>query len=316
MSDDLLVKYLLKEVSASEAALVDAWIAERPQHAHYYNDFKIVWEESRKLAGRSNVNVDEAWDRFQGLVAKETKPRSVSLTRPALSIAAGLALLIGGTLLYLLLNKESERLIVQSGMQIQTVKLPDGSFVTLNKGSELSYPKVFSGPRREVMLQGEAFLEVVPDKTHPFIVSANVAQIKVVGTSFNIKTRDTATEVIVTTGIVEVTNKVEMLQLLPNEATTVYKGRAGLAKRKAQDQLYNYYRTKEFVCNNTPLERLADVLSEAYNIQIDIIDPALRKLPLTVTFRNESLNEVLLVISETLNIRAEQSGKRVILSPR
>ena len=317
MSDDLLVKYLLNEATEQEAASVRSWIDEQPQHARYYQDFKTIWEESRKLAAKSEVDVDAAWGRFQERVVASKKSRSISFAPGiALRLAAGLALLIAGSAVFFFLNRKPEMIVLRSTTGPLTDTLPDGSIVTLNKESELRYPGAFSGSTRSVALNGEAFFEVAPDKEHPFVITANEASVRVVGTSFNVKSNEAATEVIVATGIVEVSRKEEAVRLMPNEATTVYKGRAGFEKRKTNDELYNYYRTEEFVCNNTPLSRLAEILGEAYNVQIEIQDPALRNLPLTVTFRNESLPEVLRVISETLNIQAVQQGGRVIFKSR
>jgi ferric-dicitrate binding protein FerR (iron transport regulator) len=250
-------------------------------------------------------------------VISSKKGRTISFApKLALRLAAGLALLIAGSLVFFFLNKKPEMLVLRSGASPVTRTLPDGSVVTLNKVSELRYPEKFSGDTRSVALNGEAFFEVAPDKTHPFTISANETSVRVVGTSFNVKSSAAATEVIVATGIVEVSRKQEAIRLLPNEATTVYKGRVGFEKRKTDDELYNYYRTQEFVCNNTPLSRLAEILGEAYNVRIEIPEPALRDLPMTVTFRNESLPDVLRVIGETLNIQAVQQGDRVIFKSR
>ncbi len=317
MSDDLIVKYLLKEATAEEAGRVESWIREKPEHARHYQDFKTIWEESRRLASASSVDVDAAWRTFQGRVAAERAPRRIAFPgRIALRLAAGLALLLAGSLLWLRLEQGPEMMIVRSGATPITDTLPDGSIVTLNKDAELRYPKRFDGDSRPVALNGEAFFEVAPDDKMPFIISAHEARVRVVGTSFNVKSGADATEVIVATGVVEVSRERESLRLLPRESTTVYKGRAGLRKRATDDALYNYYHTKEFVCNNTPLSRLADILSEAYDVAIEIPEPRLRDMELTVTFRNESLPEVLRVISETLNIRAQQQDGRVIFSSR
>jgi ferric-dicitrate binding protein FerR (iron transport regulator) len=316
MNDDLLVKYLLGETTDEEAAQVQAWTAEQPANARYYADFTLIWEESRKLARASKVNTDDAWARFQDRIAAEGKPKRIPLGKTAMGIAAGVAILIAGSMLYFLLNRSSEILVVRSGDAIQVLKLSDGTVVTLNRKSVFRYPEQFKGGQRDVSLEGEAFFEVAPDKARPFTITANEAQVSVVGTSFNVKSRDTATEVIVATGIVEVSRQQEAIRLLPNEAATVYQGRAGILKRKTDDQLYSYYRTHEFVCINTPLHRLADILSEAYNVRIEIPDPALRNLQLTVTFKDESLTEVLRVIEETLNIHATQTGDRIVFAPR
>lgn len=317
MNDELLVKYLLNEATEEEAASVRSWIGAKPENARYYRDFKTIWEESRKLAAKSDVDVDAAWTRFQSLVAADKKSRRIVFQPKQLfRAAAGLALLITGSLLFFYLNRQPQMIVRNSGKATLTDTLPDGSIVTLNKNSELRYPGKFRGETRAVVLNGEAFFEVTPDKSHPFIITANEASVKVVGTSFNVKSSPSTTEVIVATGVVEVSRREKAVRLLPNEATTVYKGKADFNKRKTDDELYNYYHTKEFVCNNTPLARMAEVLSEAYNVRIEIPEPALRNVPMTVTFQNESLPEVLRVICETLNIQAVQQSDRIIFKSR
>jgi ferric-dicitrate binding protein FerR (iron transport regulator) len=61
--------------------------------------------------------------------------------------------------------------------------LPDGTKVSLNRGSKISYPSTFEGQTREITLQGEAFFDVAHDAQHPFIIHAQGADIKVLGTS-------------------------------------------------------------------------------------------------------------------------------------
>jgi len=78
------------------------------------------------------------------------------------------------------------QLIVPFGKQSKIV-LADHTEVWLNAGSRLVYPTVFEGDRRKVQLQGEAFFRVSKDKSKPFFVETTSSNIKVLGTSFNVK---------------------------------------------------------------------------------------------------------------------------------
>jgi len=78
------------------------------------------------------------------------------------------------------------QLIVPFGKQSKII-LADHTEVWLNAGSRLVYPTVFGGSMRKVQLQGEAFFKVSKDKSNPFIVETNNSNIKVLGTSFNVK---------------------------------------------------------------------------------------------------------------------------------
>mgnify|MGYP002318720056 FL=1 len=66
------------------------------------------------------------------------------------------------------------------------MKLPDGSIVWLNADSKLSYSESFSRKNRNVQLEGEGYFEVAHGE-HPFVIQTDSAQIKVLGTKFNVK---------------------------------------------------------------------------------------------------------------------------------
>jgi transmembrane sensor len=106
------------------------------------------------------------------------------------------------------------------------IHLPDGSTVWLNADSKLEYDKNFNGEMREVQLTGEAFFDVVKNAKKPFIVHTGSANIKVLGTSFNVKSYlgDKTTETSLIRGSVEVTLKKrpgEKWMLKPNEKLVI-----------------------------------------------------------------------------------------------
>ena len=191
--------------------------------------------------------------------------------------------------------------------------LPDGSTITLNSNSKLSYPAHFTGNIRPVKLTGEAFFNIAPDKTKPFVISVKGATISVVGTSFDVKSRKGETEVIVATGIVKVNAKGKEVQLHPGEKVTVTETGTELLKQQNKGSLYNYYITGVLVCDQTPLYQLVDKLNEIYGSHIIIANNKLQNLPITTTFKGQSLDEILKIISETFNIRVEHNGNLLLL---
>ena len=229
-------------------------------------------------------------------------------------IAASIAIVIGlGLFAYWIYNKRPKEITVVAQKAVLSDTLSDGSVVTVNKGSSISYLSKFQGETREVSLNGEAFFNVTPDKEKPFIISVNDVQITVVGTSFNVKTVSGNTEVVVETGIVKVTRGGKTVELKANEETMVNAKDSALTKEKVSDQLYKYYRTKEFVCDETPLWKLVEVINEAYQSHIVIGNPAIKNMGITTTFNNESLDQVLNVISITFNISIVKEGDTIIL---
>lgn len=316
INDDILVKQLLGEATEAEQAAVNEWVSQSEANKKHYHQFKQIWDSSKEIAATSTVNEDAAWARFQERVTteEETTPKQIPLTRRPnwMQVAASLVLLVScGWLLSYFVLGTTTTLVADN--QVITETLPDGTQVTINKGSSLSFNSRFRGDSRDVVLDGEAFFDVTPNKEKPFIITADAAKIKVVGTSFNVKSSAEATEVIVETGIVEVSKKTEMVKLLPKEKATVLKSQPAPIKADVDDALYSYYRSNELVCNNTPLWRLVDVLNQAYDVQVTIENPELKSLPITTTFKNLPIDSVLLTISETFNVQIDKQGKIITI---
>jgi transmembrane sensor len=317
INDDLLVKQLLGEASAEEQEEVKQWLAADPANTAYYNQLKQVWDTSRELAASSVVDENKAWEKFRQRVhtpAENKKPRLIPF--PWIKIAASILFVIGlGWIGYKVLGpgRPVKELIVQTEQTVLTDTLPDGSVVTLNKASSIAYPSRFKGKTRPVTLKGEAFFNVAPDKKKPFTISVNDVQVTVVGTSFNVKSHGGNTEVVVETGIVKVTKNGTTVELKAHEKITIPAKDVVIQKEEVSDQLYQYYRTREFVCDDTPLWKLVEVLNEAYDVHIVIRRNELRDLRLTTSFNNESLDQVLEVIRITFDIRISKTGNQVIL---
>nr|WP_295927968.1 FecR domain-containing protein [uncultured Dyadobacter sp.] len=94
--------------------------------------------------------------------------------------------------------------------QQRKVVLPDGTRVTLNAGSSISYPKAFSSDIRRVELTGEAFFDVTRNERAPFVIHTGDVTTRVLGTSFNIRAypENNAVQVAVVEGKVKVNAKI------------------------------------------------------------------------------------------------------------
>ncbi|WP_276501266.1 FecR domain-containing protein [Terrimonas pollutisoli] len=314
--DELLVKYLTDEATVPEQKLVEEWISASEANQHYFRHFQMIWEQSRQLAVTTSVDENKAWQKFQRRIKKE-EGRKQRQGFGWWKIAASVLIIVTAGLVirsqWQTETKNPEVLSVVAANEVKKDTLPDGSVATLNKHSVLSYPSSFKGKTRKVKLKGEAFFHVTPDKTKPFIIDVNDVQVKVVGTSFNVRSINGSTEVIVETGVVQVTRNGVMVELRAGEQTSLVNADTSLQKQETEDKLYNYYVSKTFVCDNTPLWKLIEKLNEAYDVNIRIEKESLRKLPLTVTFDQESLDTILDIIGQTLMIKVSKKENEIIL---
>ncbi|WP_183561789.1 FecR family protein [Mucilaginibacter sp. SP1R1] len=318
IDDNLLVKHLAGEATPAEHLLVEDWVTASDTNRKLYVDFKLIWDQSP--AATRNVNKDDAFLRLQNRLKNTTPEPRTALTKRLktthwLGLAASVILIC--TVLWLTFNHVYDKgsvsfVKIDSQNKVHKQTLPDGSVITLNSHSVLVYPGKFTGNIRPVSLQGEAFFKITPNKTKPFIIKVNDVTVRVVGTSFNIKSRNGKTEVIVETGIVQVSKKQNSINLNPGEQLSVTSQQGFLSKELSRGKLYNYYLTGQLVCNKTPLHELVQTLNEVYNAHIVIVNKSLENQPITTTFQGQSLDEIVGIIADTFKITVIHNNQQIL----
>lgn len=316
MTDELLIKFLLKETTEDENLTVQNWIDASSSNQDHFLQFEKIWNASKNLTSQSNMDENEAWLRFKQRTAIPTQPvvKKLDPLKNWLKIAAVLIMIAAGWSAYLIFSPVAY-IPVLAGNAVTTKVLPDGSELTLNKNARISYANNFKNNRSIHLEQGDVFFEVAHDKAKPFIINIDHISVLVVGTSFNIKHIKGQTEVIVETGIVKVSLGMEEISLQKGEKVAISNASAKLIKVQNTDHLYDYYRSNEFLTNNTPLSRLLEVFNEAYGADVTIKDEAIKNLTITTTFKTTaSLETNLQVICRTLDLKLIRNQNQMILS--
>ncbi|TJZ63228.1 DUF4974 domain-containing protein [Sphingobacterium olei] len=315
MKKEWITKYILGEETAEERVLVEQWIKQDKDHETEYLDMKKAWELGEKMKVPLEVDVDRAWNDFVGL-RDERMPYSKSTVKPKQKITSmGWWKIVAAIVVVCL----SSMLIISSFSQEEYFKtraytrrssLPDGSIISMNKRSELSYhSSLFHKTRRVNLVKGEAFFEVKKDTERPFIIETGKTKITVMGTSFHVRRSGQETEVVVATGSVKVNYANQELVLTPKQTLIIQDTLQGKAKvDTVPDQLYKYYVHQEFIFENTPLSRVLDIFSRAYGQQFILDNPDHGKLLLTTTFREQKMSEMISVIGQTFNLTIEKRG--------
>ncbi|MGV3587189.1 MAG: FecR family protein, partial [Adhaeribacter sp.] len=214
MENTLLEKYFRGECSPEEVERVLAWFKESEPAAPQEQDLYRLWEEaetgeapkefaphSAAILARINENIEKqaASDAATDYAAAETKVLALPKTQTQwqwwLKAAATIFLPVGFLWFFsnqfTNKNKPAIRLVtIQSGAGIRkNIALEDGSRITLNANSQVSYPAHFTPYKREITLTGEAFFEVAKDAQRPFVVKTGSLLTQALGTSFNINYR-------------------------------------------------------------------------------------------------------------------------------
>lgn len=206
--------------------------------------------------------------------------------------------------------------------ETRTVNLPDGTSVTLNHYSTLTYPERFKTDNREVELNGEAYFEVSKDKKHPFIVQTEAVDVRVLGTQFNVDAYRDSPDVRTTllTGSVAVSNKSnsEHMILKPNEIAIYNKVEKKLTRKVLEDATDEIsWRHGEFIFDDVPLRDIARELSNSFGTTIQITDPTLQNYRISARFRNgEDLETILSVLQDAGYFNYSHNDKQITITAK
>ena len=224
-------------------------------------------------------------------------------------------------------------IVAPQGSKSQII-LPDGSKAWINAGSRLSYRGDFNQSDRIVNLEGEGYFNVTSNKGKPFIVQTAHLKVKAFGTVFNVKAypEEKTVEATLVEGIVEIeagvntrSEETHTYTLKPKQ-NIIYHIESGITEQKSDDlpakeaapvkkadvmekeiqvmsnikpELYTSWKDENWVIEGMPLDQLAILMGRRYNSKIEIEDDALKLYKFTGTIQNETLEQVLVILSLT-----------------
>ncbi|THU39183.1 DUF4974 domain-containing protein [Niastella caeni] len=216
-----------------------------------------------------------------------------------------------------------------------TVHLPDGSQVILEPKAIVRFSDHFSGPKREVYLEGNAFFKVTRNPKSPFYVYSNNIVTQVLGTSFFVKTNSLTknVEVAVQTGKVAVYEYgKETVQERRNDESS------GVILKPNQKVIYSgadhHFRTTlveiplpvvvnknaeekvtelNFVFDEAPMTRVLNYLEQAYHIEMVMENESLAKCLFSGDIKGQDLYDQLEIICESIQATYEIRGTRILI---
>ncbi len=230
--DHLIIKYLTNQISLEERHQLSKWLEENELNARILEKFELYWNitqhdfSEKRTEVLNHIQSELALRKLdENQIIPETKSRSWHYLRYAavltLAVLSGIILHFSTTRenLQEVASISSIEKVCVAGQKITTT-LPDGTLVKLNSDSKLIYPSEFTGDKREVVLFGEAFFDVIRNEDQPFIIKTSDMSIQVLGTSFCVKAfvDNTDQYVAVRTGKVNVisTSTQDTVQLIQN----------------------------------------------------------------------------------------------------
>jgi transmembrane sensor len=285
------------------------------------------WRELGGMKSNNAINVDSAWEKVNARIrdyspeAKTIPLNRKSRMRTILSLAATALVIIGLGSALLYLNNAgyfSRQIVISSGDTERNIEvsLPDGSKAWLNRNSQLSYYPGLGKSTRNVRLKGEAFFEITHDASKPFIIDAGKANVKVLGTSFNVITsnRSNEVEVFVKTGKVMVSdsNGEQEIYLEPGYVGTMGPGTP--SKSLNGNMNYLSWKTDTLVYDGQKLDVVFADLKRVHNIEVVTENPQILSESITTVFDKLPQDTIIRIICTTFNFSYTKDGSVYHLS--
>ncbi|WP_303228020.1 FecR family protein, partial [Parabacteroides goldsteinii] len=261
-----------------------------------------------KLAGQIRSQADPEAIRkrkrsVQDKIFIQIQQRKKQKERRILFVSIAASLLVLFTIGYNLLtgSHSSEQI---AWIEISTPKgvrdsvlLSDGSKIFLNGGSDLKYPRQFTGDTREVSFTGEGYFEIAKNAKKPFLINTELIEVKVLGTKFNLKAyaNDMSVETILEEGRVQVKHSAsnQILDMKPNDCVTFNKQMNTFSTKQVDPLVATMWRSGKYSFHSTPFPEFAQTLERGFGVTFIIENPDVASRHFTGEFiRGESIDEI------------------------
>ncbi|MCK4747767.1 MAG: FecR domain-containing protein [Bacteroidales bacterium] len=319
--NNLVTRYLSGELTPEEIRGFEELLIRDPEKKTQVEEFRKIWNSLGSVSDRQTYNMDREWDLMREMIpefAVEERSRGRSALYYTYRIAAALVVGLLFAFAWIYATRMAGTEMVMADNKPVEVILEDGTQVIVNRNSRIRYSKKFGEIERKIRLAGEAWFDVAKDTSRPFIIDAGSATVEVLGTSFNVNAykENSKVEITVESGVVALTPKqdqTEQIVLRAGNSGTYHKESRQLELIPSSDPNNISWKTREIFFVNSSLQEVVDLVNRVYNSNLVIMNSELVACPITVTFRDQSLDAILNVLEVTLDLEIARAGNEIRL---
>lgn len=320
-------KYLEGKTSESESEMILSWLENMENDVELREILGQIW-------ANSDINLASAKPDFNHILNQihhRINSQKASLQIPNANkgnrvysfytvfskIAAILILPLLVLSVYFYFNPKQKRTELASIATVSTreiytkpgtrtkIDLPDGTNVWLNDGTTLRYPEKFTGSKREVFVDGEAYFEVKSDPKNPFVVNNPMMNTVVTGTRFNLNaySMDNYFEATLLTGKINLEKNNQSNSMKPGEQVQFDALHEKMVRKDINPENVAAWINGRLIFKDEKVGIAIKKLGRWYNVEIILTDPELDGYLLTGTIQDEKLDQTLKLISLALPVK-------------
>ncbi|WP_116107948.1 FecR family protein [Lewinella sp. IMCC34191] len=315
--EELLKRLHTGECTEEELDQVFAMVSQLPE-SRAHRVLESLWQYSNYRQRMPPAAYDAILARMDTAPSRKglftSKQKSYA---PWLAAAAVLLLLVAGGIAFL--NGTNELITTTTGFAEQkSVRLPDGSVVRLNANSRLSYaPDWDEVEDRIVNLRGEAYFKVRPNPAtgQKFLVATPDLTVAVLGTVFNVNSREEETSVYLEEGAIAlqlVAGERTEKTMAPGELVTYSARQKQLVagEKPAKPEVHTSWKDGVLVFENTPLRKVLDKIENIYGVTLEVADTSIYGRKITAGLPMEEISIVMPLLEQVLGYPIEGEAGR------
>lgn len=322
----LVAKKFEGQATEAELAQLQVWLQASKANQIEYEKLASASDNINALLALPAFDTEAAWAKVNTLI---NNPAKIDSLKPAflthlfyykrISAAAAVILFcIAG--FYLWNNSRASLQAFTATNANQLITLPDNTTVLLRKGSTLFYPTAFAAKERRVELEGEGFFNVYHNEQQPFLIVTANAKVRVLGTSFLVRSKNLQDEVIVVTGKVSVTDKAKTSnQLLLVAGQMAILQNDQFKQTAIKDSNYLAWKNGLLEFKDANLSKVLADVSQYYELPLEVAandSAAVEKIRINVKFQGQTLAQVVEEIKLITGLETKTENGKTVFSQK
>lgn len=315
----IILRNLLGEATYEDIVVFSEWLSSSDKHKATFLRIKKYWDAD--VSGAKLKHPEITYNRLLDRIRKAERKKTTRRLWLKYAGAAVIALLVGIAGFWI--GEEHEKGIPVehysyiTGNSISSFELPDGTEISLNKNSTLSYTSLYGRKNREVSLEGEGFFHVVKDKHKSFIVDLNGSKISVLGTVFNVKNykKENLTTTTLVEGSIRFETPDQQILLTPDQQLVFNRLNKQIDIESVSSDLVTAWKNNLIKYKSITFSEFVNILAEQYDVEITIMNKELESQRVTGAFDNNlTVDQILDLMKKNLSFNWQKQGNKYMIN--
>lgn len=336
LSDDSFIRWIKDEATSEEQQKWENWLEEDPANFRYLRKAREVYQSLQFEEEHPDtlMQLQRLEETLNVQKSHQEKVHSLGGLKSYRMQAAAVIVLLLAVLAVIQLTdwntvqEPTKEEVVTTFETVQTdygeikkLTFTDGSEITLNARSRLTYPTTYNGGDMEVELEGEAYFAIdhkSGEQERTFSVKTQEGRIDVLGTRFNVNTYSQNSEIVLEEGKVKVETNNESnasgqsYTMSPNELVRLQHGNHDIKVEKVDTKLFTSWAEQELRFKNTPLKKIAKRIEKIYGVKVEFKEENMKEVEFSGSVPNKNIDVLMEGLRTLLDIPIAVQNENVI----